>query len=145
MSLWKKIFSQEEPILDDVINEEKLKADVDQVDNHDVEVVMEKEEAIDKKLSNASPLKKYAELGRLMISLVKDFSKGEYKQVPWFTIGTIAMALLYILNPLDLVPDFIPGFGYVDDLTVLSVGLGWIESDLHSYLDWKLSQNSLTS
>jgi uncharacterized membrane protein YkvA (DUF1232 family) len=60
--------------------------------------------------------------------------------VPWFTIASIVAALLYILNPLDLVPDFIPGIGYIDDLAVFSIGMGWIETDLHKYLDWRLAE-----
>jgi uncharacterized membrane protein YkvA (DUF1232 family) len=58
--------------------------------------------------------------------------------VPWFTIATIAFGFLYILNPFDIVPDFIPLIGYIDDLAVFSFGLRFIETDLHNYLDWKL-------
>ena len=32
--------------------------------------------------------------------------------------------------------------GYLDDVAVLSICIGWIESDLHSYIDWKLDQGS---
>jgi len=32
-------------------------------------------------------------------------------------------ALAYIVSPVDLVPDFIPGLGQIDDLVVLSLGL----------------------
>lgn len=60
--------------------------------------------------------------------------------MPWFTIASIAVALLYVLNPFDLVPDFIPGVGYIDDLAVLSISMGWIETDLHKYLDWRLTE-----
>ncbi|MBT8318502.1 MAG: DUF1232 domain-containing protein, partial [Gramella sp.] len=72
--------------------------------------------------------------------MLKDYRKGVYTKVPWFTIATIAFAFLYILNPLDIIPDFIPGLGYIDDLGVLTFGLRFIESDLHNYLDWKLEQ-----
>lgn len=143
MKFWNKLSKKSaDDYVEQVITANNVKDDVSQVSEEDVDVVIDKETAIAKKLSNASPLKKYAELGKLMIAMLKDAKNGTYKQVPWFTIGTIVVALLYILNPLDIIPDFIPGFGYVDDLAVLSLGLGWIESDLHRYLDWKITENS---
>ncbi|WP_290628561.1 YkvA family protein [Altibacter sp.] len=120
--------------------ESYAKEKITKVEDGDVEILMENQEAISKKLSNASPLSKYLEIGKLMMAMVKDMKNGNYSNVPWFTIATIVMALLYVLNPMDLVPDFIPGIGYLDDLAILSIGIGWIESDLHRYLDWKLQQ-----
>ena len=75
-----------------------------------------------------------------MINMLKDYHRGIYHNVPWFTIASIVVGLLYVLNPLDIVPDFIPGLGYVDDLSVLSIALKFIETDIHSYLDWKLEE-----
>lgn len=122
--------------IDDVYMEEK----VTEIDDGDVEILLENEEKIEKKLAGANSLSKYVELGKIMIGMVKDIKAGEYRNVPWFVIATIVMTLLYILNPMDLVPDFIPGLGYIDDLAVLSIGMGWVETDLHKYLDWKLSE-----
>lgn len=122
--------------IDDVYMDEKIS----EINEDDVEILLTNEEEIEKKLAGANSLSKYVELGKLMISMVKDIKRGHYKSVPWFVIATIVMSLLYILNPMDLVPDFIPGIGYLDDLAVLSIGMGWIESDIHRYLDWKLSQ-----
>ena len=92
-------------------------------------------------MSTAGVLKKYTELGKLMVNMLKDYKVGIYKDVPWFTIASVVFALLYVLNPLDIIPDFIPGFGYVDDASVLALALRFIESDLHKYLDWKLEQD----
>ncbi|HIB49651.1 MAG TPA: DUF1232 domain-containing protein [Flavobacteriaceae bacterium] len=122
--------------IDDVYMEEK----VSEVNDGDVEILLENEEEISKKLAGANSLSKYVEIGKIMLGMVKDMKRGEYTSVPWFVIATIVMALLYMLNPLDIVPDFIPGVGYIDDLAVLSLGMGWIETDIHKYLDWKLSQ-----
>ncbi len=83
-------------------------------------------------------LKKYTELAKVMFGMLKDYRKGLYTNVPWFTIAAIAFGFLYVLNPFDLIPDFIPGLGYIDDMAVLTFGLRFIESDLHNYLDWKL-------
>ena len=126
-------------MMDSKVNEEYVEEKVTKIKDEDVELVMENEEAISKKLSNASPLRKYAELGKIMFAMLKDVKKGTYPNVPWFTIASIVVALLYVLNPFDLVPDFIPGVGYIDDLAVLSIGMGWIETDLHKYLDWRLA------
>lgn len=130
-------------MMDSKINEDYVEEKVTKIKEEDVELVMDNEEAISKKLSNASPLRKYAELGKILFAMLKDVKKGIYPNVPWFTIATIAVALLYIFNPLDLIPDFIPGIGYIDDLAVLSIGLGWVETDLHKYLDWRLSKKEM--
>lgn len=143
MGVWNRIKNMTaDDYVDEVVTDASVREDVEKISEEDVEIVMDKEKQIEKKLSGSASLKKYLELGQLMMAMIKDTSSGKYKQVPWFTIATIAMALLYVLNPLDLIPDFIPGLGYLDDVTVLGIGLGWVESDLHRYLDWKLANNS---
>ncbi len=124
--------------IDDVYMDEK----VSEINDDDIEILLDNEEQVSKKLAGANSLSKYVEIGKIMFGMVKDMKRGAYTNVPWFVIGTIVMALLYILNPMDLVPDFIPGVGYIDDLAVLSVGMGWIETDIHKYLDWKLSESN---
>lgn len=117
-----------------------MEDEVIKIKDEDVEMVLENEEAINKKFSGANSLAKYAELGKIMIAMIKDIKNRVYPEIPWFSIATIVLALLYVLNPLDLIPDFIPGIGYIDDLSVLAIGTGWIESDLHKYLDWKIKE-----
>ncbi len=120
--------------------EEYMEDEVTKIKDKDVEVLLENEEAINEKFSGANSLSKYAELGKIMVGMVKDVKNGIYPKVPWFTIATIVLALLYVLNPFDVIPDFIPGIGLIDDLSVLAIGTGWIESDLHKYLDWKIKE-----
>jgi uncharacterized membrane protein YkvA (DUF1232 family) len=108
----------------------------------DVDDAISKEQSIIDKINNAGMLKKYRELAKVMFMMIKDYRKGIYKDVPWFTIAAITAALLYVFIPIDLIPDFIPGLGFIDDLTMISFVTGWIESDLHRYLDWKLKNNS---
>jgi uncharacterized membrane protein YkvA (DUF1232 family) len=40
-------------------------------------------------------------------------------RVPLLVRGTIPLALLYVISPVDLLPDFIPGIGQIDDLVLL--------------------------
>lgn len=123
------------------INEGFVEKKVSQIKDEDINMVMDSEEAVSKKLANATPLKKFQEIGKIMFAMLNDMRKGNYKEVPFFTIASIAVALLYVLNPLDIVPDFIPGIGYIDDLAVMSIAMGWIETDLHKYLDWRIAKN----
>lgn len=117
-----------------------MEEEITKIKGEDVEIVIDNEEEIHKKFSGANSLSKYAELGKIMIGMVKDVRNGIYQDIPWFTIATIVLALLYVLNPFDIIPDFIPGIGYIDDVSVLAIGTGWIESDLHKYLDWKIKE-----
>ena len=125
----------------DKINEEYVRQEAKKTRHEDITETLDNQEEIDKKMSTAGVLKKYTELGKLMVNMLKDYKVGIYKDVPWFTFASVVFALLYVLNPLDIIPDFIPGFGYVDDASVLALALRFIESDLHKYLDWKLEQD----
>jgi uncharacterized membrane protein YkvA (DUF1232 family) len=124
------------------IDKEFMSENITKIEDGDVKMVMDSEEDISKKISSTNMLEKYTELAKIMFGMLKDYRKGIYTNVPWFTIASIAFGFLYVLNPLDIIPDFIPGLGYIDDLAVLSFGLRFIETDLHNYLDWKLESEA---
>lgn len=123
------------------IDEKFLKQGVAQVKDGDVDIAVKNQKEIDEKIVNAGALRKYTELGKVMFGMLKDYRKGLYTDIPWFSIAAIAFVLLYVLNPLDIVPDFLPGIGYVDDFALLTITLRFIETDLHKYLDWKLEED----
>lgn len=77
---------------------------------------------------------------QLLFSIVKDYSKGNYTAVPKNTIIAIIAGLLYLIVPLDAVPDFIPFVGYLDDVSVLSFLISRISKDLKKYEAWKKNQ-----
>jgi uncharacterized membrane protein YkvA (DUF1232 family) len=80
-----------------------------------------------------------------MLSLINDYRSKKYGKVPWFTIAAIVSTLLYILNPMDIVPDYIPFVGFVDDATVFSFALKMVSKDLNAYRDWKKEKESSSS
>ena len=124
------------------IDEDYFKTEVTKIEDNDVSIAMDSQDKVDDKINNSGLLQKYSELAKLMYGMLKDYRKGLYNKVPWFTIATVAFSFLYILNPLDIIPDFIPGLGYIDDMAIFTFGLRFIESDLHNYLDWKIEEEA---
>src|SRR5438128_521987 len=62
-------------------------------------------------------LKNLLKSGRLALRLVRD------DRVPNYAKLIAALALLYAVSPLDLVPDWIPVFGQMDDFAVLAAAV----------------------
>jgi len=44
-------------------------------------------------------------------------------RVPWYAKVFMGLILAYALSPIDLIPDFIPVFGYLDDLIIVPLGI----------------------
>lgn len=102
---------------------------------HDVDIakVTQRASDIEDKLPK---LKKWMQHGKLILAMVKDYWSGRYREVPYWAISAGALTLLYVLNPLDVIPDVVPGFGYLDDATLVAFCLKLIERELEKYEAW---------
>jgi uncharacterized membrane protein YkvA (DUF1232 family) len=74
---------------------------------------------------------------KLLIPLIKDYWKGTYRDVSVKSIIIFAVALAYIISPIDLIPDYIIGLGQIDDAVILGLSLYFLEKDLRKYKEWK--------
>ena len=74
---------------------------------------------------------------RLLIPLIKDYWKGTYRDISAKSIVIFVVALVYIISPIDLIPDYIPGLGQIDDAVILGLSLYFLEKDLRKYKEWK--------
>lgn len=80
---------------------------------------------------------------KILLELVKDWMKGEYKELTKSTILLIIGSLIYLVNPIDLIPDFLVG-GFIDDLAVLGYVIKKIADELNAYKTWKsLKQDNI--
>ena len=75
----------------------------------------------------------------IMISLIKHYVEGKYTTVPYGTILAIMSALIYVLSPVDIIPDFIPFVGHLDDVAVIGLCLSMVKTDIESYDEWRRS------
>jgi uncharacterized membrane protein YkvA (DUF1232 family) len=76
-----------------------------------------------------------------LFRMVKCWSKGQYA-VPWKVLITAVAAILYFLNPLDLIPDFIIGTGLLDDASVIAFALNIIRKDVDEFKKWENSASA---
>ncbi len=112
--------------------------EAERVSDKDIENVLAKSEEIRKRFETGGPLGKFVDDFKLLIAVVKDYRRGKYRKIPFWTIAAIVGALLYVLNPLDLIPDFLPLVGQIDDAAVVAACLLMIRQDLHKYKKWKI-------
>ena len=51
----------------------------------------------------------------------------------------IVAAVVYLVNPLDFIPDALPALGYLDDATVVSLAVRRSRGTLDKFLAWEIS------
>jgi uncharacterized membrane protein YkvA (DUF1232 family) len=89
------------------------------------------------KVEKASPaLRKILENLKDLYSVFVDSIKGKYHLHP-LNLGIIGGGLLYFIIPMDLIPDFLPVIGLLDDFAVLSTIINSLQGELAAYRHWK--------
>ncbi|HJQ14180.1 MAG TPA: DUF1232 domain-containing protein [Anaerolineales bacterium] len=121
-------------------DEDFIKEGAENVTPEDIQTVSDRSEEINKKFSARGPLKRFIEDGKVLTALVRDWRSGKYRQALYGTIAAVVFGLIYVFNPLDLVPDVLPFLGAVDDATVIGALLMLVERDLKKYRTWKEGQ-----
>ena len=107
-----------------------------------IKLILGKEDKIKQQLKNDRGLERYTNDLLLLMSLVKDYYQGNYRNIPYKTISAGVVGLLYLINPIDIIPDFIPFIGQIDDALVLKFCLKLMEKDLVKYKNWKNEQTA---
>lgn len=94
-------------------------------------------DAFSKAAKNEGPISRVFEDLKLLVSLVKDYLSGEYKEIHYGSIVAIVGGLIYFLAPLDFITDFIPIAGLTDDVFILGLVIKQVSGDLKKYAQWK--------
>ena len=72
-----------------------------------------------------------------MLRLIRAYYRGEYRNVRFANLVLIIGAIIYVLDPLDLIPDWIPGLGFLDDATILAFAVQKTRETLDAFKAWE--------
>jgi uncharacterized membrane protein YkvA (DUF1232 family) len=78
---------------------------------------------------------------KALIRMLKAYVNRQYTVVPWASIVMVAAAVLYFVSPIDLILDWIPLAGFVDDAAVLVFVIRQIQIDLEKFQQWEASRD----
>ena len=72
-----------------------------------------------------------------LIRMIRAYKNKRYRKVPMRTIIAALAAVIYFLDPFDLIPDAIPMIGYIDDAAVVGLVMSMIRNDLEAFQEWE--------
>jgi uncharacterized membrane protein YkvA (DUF1232 family) len=75
-----------------------------------------------------------------MLRLIRAYYQGNYRDVDESALVVIIAAIIYVVNPLDLIPDAIPALGFLDDATVLALAVRRTRQTLDDFMAWETTR-----
>ncbi len=90
--------------------------------------------------SGTEKLKEIKDQVLLFVALVRAWLSGDYREVSQGSIVAVVAALLYFVVPLDVIPDFLFGWGFIDDIAVIGYVFGQLKEELDAFKTWQDGQ-----
>ena len=116
------------------LNENKEKAKAFLNDDDKMEALFRD---FEKKLKLIPKIGKRASDVAVLLSMLRAYIKKQYTEVSKATILAAIAGLIYVVNPMDVVPEYILGVGVLDDAAVVGIILQAMHMDLNKYKKWQ--------
>lgn len=97
-------------------------------------------EAADKK---ATLLEDKMDDFRLLIAMCKDSMAGRYAISKW-NLSVVVATIIYVVSPLDAIPDMIPVLGWLDDISIVGYAISKLAEEMKRYQQFR-KENSLSA
>lgn len=125
---------------DKLLDKKFVEEGAKKINQDDTKKLYRKQKRLEKIL-NLKVFSKQKDKLKVLLEILKAYHKGQYRNIPWRSIAAITFTLLYIINPIDIIPDFLPILGYVDDISVFISLFKLIEKDIDNYESWKIAES----
>lgn len=89
------------------------------------------------KLENT--VQQYADIGERLTALnqlIEAWRKKEYRDISYINLILGVSILVYFVSPYDVIPDFIPAVGRIDDDFLLRKGLAMLDIEIEKFQRW---------
>lgn len=74
---------------------------------------------------------------RALIRLVVAYARGFYRQIPLDKLVVVVAGLIYVVSPVDVIPDVVPGVGFLDDAAVIAWVIKAVREELDAFREWE--------
>jgi uncharacterized membrane protein YkvA (DUF1232 family) len=75
-----------------------------------------------------------------MVRVIRDFQSGGYRDMATPKLLIVIAAIIYFVSPFDVIPDWIPVLGHIDDAFVVSLALKSVRGDLDTFMAWETAR-----
>lgn len=89
--------------------------------------------------SAQSGMSQLKEIGLTVIRMVKAYVNGEYRNIETKSIIVALAVVLYLVTPLDIIPDFLPVVGLMDDLSLMAWFISTFQKEVSKFQEWEAS------
>ena len=116
--------------------EEEINKRAERMTDKDIGETIGKGKKAEQMAKESSFLRQYWKDIKTSFALLKDWYMGNYTKIPFRMVASIAAAMLYLVSPLDIMPDWLPFGGLLDDALVLAAVFAMSRRCLDEYLTW---------
>jgi uncharacterized membrane protein YkvA (DUF1232 family) len=100
----------------------------------------------DKALHSASgrsgPVGEVADEFLTLGRLVAAYARGDYRDIPFDSLIVVIAGLVYVVSPIDLIPEFVPVAGYADDAVAIGFVIRQVHHELAAFREWEARATS---
>ncbi len=74
---------------------------------------------------------------KAVFRLLRAYADGRYREIPTASLVSVVAWVVYLVMPIDSIPDFIVGLGLLDDAALLGWLLSSLKTDLDRFVEWE--------